>query len=148
MPKIEPEVIMAKLEFMNRYLDRLEEFSNISLTDYLESLNTQSLVERFLQLIAETGNDTNRHILKGLGRQQPKQNRDTPIAIAQTGVIDHDLASRLSRSIGLRNVIVHLYDEIDPTVVHGAIQKTLRDYSMYQVQITNYLDLLEKNNGG
>ena len=50
MPKIEPEVIMAKLEFVNRYLDRLEEFSNISLTDYLESLNTQSLVERFLQL--------------------------------------------------------------------------------------------------
>ncbi|BBC27099.1 type VII toxin-antitoxin system HepT family RNase toxin [Pseudanabaena sp. ABRG5-3] len=146
MPKIEPEVIAAKLEFMNRYLDRLEEFSNIALTDYLESPNTQSLVERFLQLIAETGNDANRHILKGLGREQPKQNRDTPIAIAQAGVIDHDLAGRLSQSIGLRNMIVHLYDEIDPTVVHGAISKTLRDYSMYQVQINNYLDLLEKNN--
>jgi len=27
MPKIEPEVVAAKLEFMNRYLDRLETFS-------------------------------------------------------------------------------------------------------------------------
>lgn len=96
MPKIEPEVVAAKLEFMNRYLDRLEAFSNISLPDYLESVDTQTLVERFLQLIAEAGNDTNRHILKGLGRLQPKQNRDTPIAIAQAGVIDHDLARRLS----------------------------------------------------
>jgi uncharacterized protein YutE (UPF0331/DUF86 family) len=146
MPKIEPELISAKLEFMNRYLDRLEAFSSIPLENYLESLDTQSLVERFLQLIAETGNDANRHILKGLGREQPRQNRDTPIAIAEADVIDHDLARRLSQSIGLRNVIVHLYDEIDPTIVHGAILKTLRDYSMYQVQINNYLDLLGKNN--
>lgn len=148
MPRIEPEVVSAKLEFMNRYLDRLEAYSSISLEDYLNSPDTQTLVERFLQLIAETGNDANRHILKGLGREQPTTNRDTPIAIAQAGVIDRDLARRLSQSIGLRNVIVHLYDEIDPTVVHGAISKTLRDYSMYQVQINSYLDLLEKNNGG
>lgn len=146
MPRIEPEVVSAKLEFMNRYLDRLEAYSSISLEDYLNSPDTQTLVERFLQLIAETGNDANRHILKGLGREQPTTNRDTPIAIAQAGVIDRDLARRLSQSIGLRNVIVHLYDEIDPTVVHGAISKTLRDYSMYQVQINHYLDLLEKNN--
>ncbi len=60
--------------------------------------------------------------------------------------IDFDLAGLLSRSIGLRNVIVHLYDEIDSRIVHTAIQKTLRDYSIYQVQINNYLDLLEKSN--
>jgi uncharacterized protein YutE (UPF0331/DUF86 family) len=48
----------------------------------------------------------------------------------------------MSASIRLRNVLVHLYDEIDPEIVHGAIAMTIADYAQYQRQILNYLDSL------
>lgn len=58
-----------------------------------------------------------------------------------------ELAEQLAPSGSLRNRLVHMYEEIDPVKVHEAIQKALQVYRIYQRQVTNYLDLLEVENG-
>lgn len=49
----------------------------------------------------------------------------------------------------MRNLLVHLYEIIEPIFVHfhSAIKETLRDYPLYQRQILNYLDTLENDEG-
>lgn len=43
----------------------------------------------------------------------------------------------------MRNLLVHLYEIIEPKFVHSAIKETLNDYPLYQRQLLNYLDSLE-----
>ncbi|AFY75032.1 hypothetical protein Syn7502_03138 [Synechococcus sp. PCC 7502] len=145
MSRVNPAIVMAKLAYMKQYLLDLIRFKDISLEDYLNSDN-HYVVERLLQLIADVQTDVNRHLIKGLGGVQPRENAETAIVINSLGVIEIGLAQKMSASIGLRNVIVHLYDELNPEIVHGAISKTITDYAQYQRQILNYLDALEKNN--
>ena len=145
MSQINPAIVTAKFAYMKQYLQDLIRFRDISLEDYLNSHN-RYVVERLLQLIADMQTNVNRHLIKGLGGSQPKENAETPILLGILGVIKTDLAKKMSASISLRNVIVHLYDEINPEIVHGAIAMTIADYAQYQRQILNYLDALEKNN--
>jgi len=146
MSQVNAAIVTAKFAYMKQYLEDLIRFRDISLDDYLNSGNHYG-AERLLQLIADVQTDVNRHLIKGLGGTQPKENAETPILLGILGVIKTDLALRMSASIGLRNVLVHLYDEINPEIVHGAIARTIADYAQYQRQILNYLDTLEKNNG-
>jgi uncharacterized protein YutE (UPF0331/DUF86 family) len=142
MRRINPAIVHAKFTFMNRYLKDLTRFRGMPLEEYLES-DKHYVVERLLQLIADVQTDVNRHLIKGLNGTQPKENAETPIAVSTLGVIEISLAKEMSASIGLRNVLVHLYDEIDPAIVHSSIAKTIADYAQYQRQILNYLDTLE-----
>lgn len=145
MSQVNSAIVTAKFAYMKQYLEDLVRLGAISLEDYLNS-DKHYAVERLLQLIADVQTDINRHLIKGLGGVQPKENAETPMVVSSLGVMEIGLAQKMSASIGLRNVIVHLYDKINPEIVHGAIARTIADYAQYQRQILNYLDALEKNN--
>jgi len=53
---------------------------------------------------------------------------ETFIKLAQLQILDDDLALRLKESGKMRNLLVHLYEIIEPPFVSSAIKETLRDY--------------------
>ena len=55
-----------------------------------------------------------------------------------------DLARKLAPSAGLRNRLVHEYDDIDSSQVFKAISFALQQYPLYVKQINNYLISLEQ----
>lgn len=132
MTDIEPAIILNKLDFMDTYLNNLESFGSITLEEYLDDYREQLVVERLLQLIIQVALDINRHCLKRLKIEQPKENADTFRAVSKMGIITPELAENLAQSAGLRNRLVHVYEEIDPVKVHEAIQKALQYYPIYQ----------------
>jgi uncharacterized protein YutE (UPF0331/DUF86 family) len=145
MSRVNPAIVVAKFAYMNKYLRYLKEIMGIPLDEYLDSLKHYS-VQRYLQFIADWQVGVNRHLIRGLNGCQPLRNDETPIVVSNLGIIDLSLAKRLSSAISLRNVIIHLYEEIEPEGIYSAIAKTIADYAQYQRQILNYLDALEKNN--
>ncbi len=66
MSNIESEIVLARLSLIAKYYNTLEQFSNISLDDYLADFNKQLIVERLLQLIIQAAIDINYHILSRL----------------------------------------------------------------------------------
>lgn len=145
MSRVNPAIVVAKFAYMNKYLRYLKEIMGIPLDEYLDSLKHYS-VQRYLQFIADWQVGVNRHLIRGLNGCQPLRNDETPVVVSNLGIIDLSLAKRLSSAISLRNVIIHLYEEIEPESIYSAIAKTIADYAQYQRQILNYLDALEKNN--
>jgi uncharacterized protein YutE (UPF0331/DUF86 family) len=141
MSRVNPAIVIAKFAYMNKYLRYLKEIMGIPLDEYLESLKHYS-AQKYLQLIADWQIGVNRHLIRGLNGCQPQRNDETPIVIGNLGIIDISLAKRLSSAIGLRNAIVHLYEEIEPESIYSAIALTIADYAQYQRQILNYLDSL------
>jgi uncharacterized protein YutE (UPF0331/DUF86 family) len=146
MKKIEPEIVLAKLDFMTDYLDSLSAFESITLENYLSDRGKQLAIERLLQLIIQVAIDVNRYLLKRLEVQQPNSNFDLFIEVSNCGIITADLAGVLSQSGVLRNRLVHLYDELDPIKVHQAIDIILQNYPIYQRQVASFLDSWTANN--
>ena len=56
------------------------------------------------------------------------------------GILPHDLAQTIAACAGLRNRIVHEYDEIDPAKIHEALQTAARDVPQYLTRIHGYVE--------
>jgi uncharacterized protein YutE (UPF0331/DUF86 family) len=54
-----------------------------------------------------------------LGLGSPPTYGDAFRSLANVGVLDRDLAARLARAAGFRNLIVHAYAELDLSLVHA-----------------------------
>lgn len=147
MSRISPESILNKFKFMERYLNQLKKYQSISQENYVNSFDAQLAVERLIQLIVQVGIDVNFYILKQLKVKEPENSADTVFELARLGILEAELAFRLSESIRMRNLLVHLYEDIEPKIVHASIQDIFYDYPQYQEQITEYINSLEVENG-
>jgi uncharacterized protein YutE (UPF0331/DUF86 family) len=56
------------------------------------------------------------------------------------GLIDQDQSGRLKRWMGFRNVLVHLYLEIDHGRVYDAIREDLRDLEEFAARVARLLE--------
>ncbi|MBD2392681.1 DUF86 domain-containing protein [Cyanobacterium aponinum FACHB-4101] len=142
---LDERIILRKFQKQKEYLVNLKVYENLDYETFINDRVIQLAIERLLQLIAEVALDVNRYLFKSLRIKQPEENAETFIKLAQLKILDDDLALRLKESGKMRNLLVHLYEIIEPPFVHSAIKETLRDYPLYQRQILNYLDTLENN---
>ena len=57
-------------------------------------------------------------------------------------VLEEEFAYDIAPSTGLRNRLVHEYEEIDDKIVYNSIDKTVSYYKKYIKEIYNYINNL------
>ena len=69
-------------------------------------------IERILELLIMTASDVIFHILSVQGEAVPISYRTAFLRAGEMGIISKDLSKSLALSAGLRNILVHEYEEI------------------------------------
>jgi uncharacterized protein YutE (UPF0331/DUF86 family) len=147
MSNIDTEIILVRLQLINKYYNTLEEFNSTSLDEFLNDFRQQLVVERLLQLMTQAAIDINNHILSKLNPGKSETNFNSFISLGKYSVITVELARQIAPSSGLRNRLVHEYDEIDPTEVFKSISLALQQYPLYVRQVSSYLNSLSQEDG-
>lgn len=137
------EFVARKLHLIAEDLERLLRFKDES----VESLRRDDLklaaVERFLERIVMRAIDVNEHLLSelasGEGRTSRLTYRDTFLLLAGLGVYPQEFGERIARSAGLRNILVHDYNDADRTIVVRSIRSCLQDYHRYLEYVRDFL---------
>jgi uncharacterized protein YutE (UPF0331/DUF86 family) len=139
MSGLDRAILNRKLQKVVKYLVALNSFASLDQQSYLNDFNQQLIVERLLHLIVEAAADLNSYLLVRSGQTPPETYFNSFTEAGRQGIIAQDLAQQLAPSAGLRNRLVHEYDEIDPIIVFQAIPFALELYPRYVVQIQRYL---------
>ncbi|MBD2503787.1 type VII toxin-antitoxin system HepT family RNase toxin [Anabaena azotica] len=147
MSNIDSEIVLVRLRLITKYYNTLEKFRSISLDEFLNDFEKQLVVERLLQLMTQAAIDINEHILSKLNPGNCVTNFEGFIELSKYQVITPELARQIAPSSGLRNRLVHEYDEIDPQQVFKAISFALQQYPLYVRQVNSYLISLNQKNG-
>lgn len=150
--EFDPITVGHKLEEMGRRLRRLKRYQDLTLEQYLQDEDLQSITERLLEQVIQAALDINRAFLKriaGITSEQAKAltNAQTFILAGQYGLISPTLGSQMEKSGGFRNVLAHLYDDILPGKVYEALKSALIDYPQYLAEVESYLNSLEQEDG-
>ena len=125
------ELITRKKAMILEDLGKLKSFEKLSLKEYLNDFGIQLQVERLLERIIGRLLDINIHVLKEKKNLIPKDYRSSFLKMGQYGYADNDLARGLTKSVGLRNVLAHDYDEIDAKKVYESIKMGLNEVPRY-----------------
>jgi len=133
-------VICKKLGILVKYYKEFTHLTNELTNDvYLKDLVIRRAVEREIQLIVECATDINNMILKKLKRNPSRDYFNSFIDLAEAEVLDMDFALIIAPSTGLRNILVHEYQEINDAIVYNSIQHVLEYYLQYIKRISEYL---------
>lgn len=106
---IDAEVVRRRLGRLQRCLRRLER-----LTPGLSDDDALDIAERNLQVAIQACIDIASHVLASNGESVPDTYGELFTALSRLGWLPPELASRLRRAVGMRNVLVHDYLDIDP----------------------------------
>ncbi len=82
--------------------------------------------------------DVNYHLITESGHAPPKDYHDSFVTLGTIKILPVEFARILAVAAGLRNRIVHEYDEIDGAKLHEALQVAVK-------QIPVYLDAIRQS---
>lgn len=122
-----PDVLLRKLTYLRQLLSDLAPYRDANLEEVIAD---HYKLERLLELLVMTAGDLIFHLLAERGHT-PKTYRDAFEMAGKEGLLPTDLAQRLAEAAGMRNVLVHMYEEIDYTILHNSIAPALRDFSQF-----------------
>ena len=84
-------------------------------------------VQHYLLLVIETVLDLGSHVISSEGYEPPKSYADIFRVLRDEGVIDARLSEQLMAMARFRNVLVHLYAEVDERRVLNVLRGSLGD---------------------
>lgn len=136
---VDAEVLRERLRALDGYVSVLEAPASQPRERFIADADLHDLAERRLHLAVECMIDMANHIIATEGLRAAKTYRDAFAILSDHGVIDGSLARRLSGWAGLRNVLVHLYLDIDHGLVHEALKNELGDLTEFGARLRDWL---------
>jgi len=141
MSPLEIAVIRRKLSRIVENLTELRPLASTTIEGWRADAVRRAAAERWPQLCIDAAIDLNGHLLVGLGYPAPPDGYQSFLDLAQrTRVIDADLARSLAPSAGLRNRLVHRYDEIDDALVLEGIGEAVRLFPRYVDLVSRHVE--------
>jgi uncharacterized protein YutE (UPF0331/DUF86 family) len=137
---IDRELVTRKMVLISEDLRRLELLAAKGREAYLASEIDETLAERYLERMIGRMIDVNYHVLTESGEAPPRDYFESFLALSRIGVLAQDFAGRLAPCTGLRNRIVHAYDDLDAGRVYDALGAALADVPAYLAAIRRFLD--------
>jgi len=131
--------ICAKLDKLYVYYEELKNISIISLEEYNHNIIYRRAIERTMQLIVECATDINNMLLKVYGKKGSTDYFNSFIDISELNIIPTNFALKIAPSTGLRNILVHEYEDINDEIVYHSIGTCLVYYLEYMDLINQYL---------
>ncbi|MFZ1019505.1 MAG: HepT-like ribonuclease domain-containing protein [Minisyncoccia bacterium] len=127
------EMIFSRLPILK---DRIEN-DNQTIKDNIEM---SAVIERYFQIVVDSAISINEQIISSLGLETPDDYPGTFFIIAKSGVIPIPFSQKISGSVGLRNLVVHAYEEVKQDQMINDIRNNIYQYDEYVAYIKKFLD--------
>lgn len=128
---VDAALVTRKLLLIGGDLDPLRSIHGRGLDSYLSSRMDQAVVERLLERMVTRMIDVNYHLITAAGHPPPSDYHASFQQLGGLGVLEPGFATRIARAAGLRNRLVHDYDDLDQRLLFGALQEALEDVPAY-----------------
>lgn len=114
-------VLSRKLAKLSDKLSRISEVRPSALDEFLNDRSRRDLCAFYLAMAIEDCIDIAEHLIAARAWGAPDSYGETFRILAQKGVLTADLAGRMVQAAGMRNAILHEYDDMDWARVHAAL---------------------------
>jgi uncharacterized protein YutE (UPF0331/DUF86 family) len=129
------DVILNKATSIERCFQRiLEEYAGDDKNLFTNQTKQDAIVLN-LQRACETAIDLAMYMVNQRRLGVPQESRDAFTLLQTAGFLLPDLATRMQKMVGFRNIAVHEYTRLNLDVVHAIITKQLEDFRTFSSTI-------------
>ncbi|MBL0009951.1 MAG: DUF86 domain-containing protein [Nitrosomonas sp.] len=134
------DVIEQKLESLRRALRRVEEKCPEDAIALAKNIDAQDILTLNLTRAIQLCVDIGAHLISQTELPSPETMGETFDTLSQLGVINTELAMRLKRAVGFRNIAVHNYEAINWNIVYSIAHLNLPDFEKFARAVVGWSD--------
>jgi uncharacterized protein YutE (UPF0331/DUF86 family) len=121
-------LIEQKLESLRRCLRRIEEKCPKDVDALVKDYDAQDILTLNLTRSIQLCVDIGAHLISETEWPPPDTMGQVFDILMEAGIIDAELAGRMKKVVGFRNLAIHNYDAMNWAIVHAIAQYRLTDF--------------------
>ena len=118
---------------------QLRDHTSNGLDNFLSDAKSMNSAKYLLIVASEAALDICSHLAAKKGGRSPEDYADCMSILAELGILDRDLQTRMSKMARFRNLLVHLYWRVDDREVFRVASEHLGDFEEYLQSVGRYL---------
>ena len=136
--------IVARLSVIVNSVNALKDLQKLTYDEFAVDHILHASAERHFQVAIQAALDIGGVLLAEVSPNVPANYTDVFLQLAEAGVLPLDFAQKIVGMAKFRNVLVHLYVEVDLHKVYYYLQNDLEDFELYMRYVSEYLTGLDK----
>lgn len=130
---------LSNLRELEESLKDWERYQRYSLEDLKKDRDKRNMILHAMLVSIQSAIDIASHLISQNGLKRPATYRETFDLLGQAGMISEELAGELSDLAGFRNVLVHIYWDLDLDVIYSVLQNDLKTLRRFRDEIKEFL---------
>ena len=122
------DVLLNKCEIVERCLKRIQEDYEGHESELSDDFMRQDAILLNIQRLCEASIDLAMHVVRVRALGLPRESRGAFELLKSKQLMDAELADKMMKMVGFRNLAVHNYQSIDLEIVHAIINQHLNDF--------------------
>ena len=139
---VDRDLVLAKVESLERCLSRIEDVRSPDRPE-LRPLDVQDITVLNLQRAVQAMIDLAAHAVASEHLGLPDSLGASFTLLERAGLLDSELAERMRKMTGFRNVAIHEYRRLDPAVLESIVRERLPDLRAFARRILVRFGLAE-----
>lgn len=141
MTSFSKEKILEKLEKFKESLNYLYQLQKEAENEktFLSDFHLFGNTERYLQLSIQAIIDISHLIIIDLGLDRPEDHYEAISILFRNKIVSEELAEKVTKMIGLRNILVHEYGKIDRKKIYEILKNQIEDLEEFKKQIIEFI---------
>jgi uncharacterized protein YutE (UPF0331/DUF86 family)/predicted nucleotidyltransferase len=139
-PMLDRPRIMQKIDYIrNTCQPALRQLTTLPTDRFTTDPIALGAAKYYLQTGIEVMLDMANHIVSRQGLGTFETHARTFEVLVEHGIVQREYLETYQQMIGLRNRLVHVYETIDPAILHGVVTETLEDFDAFIADVTRLL---------
>ena len=130
--------LASRISRLKRAIFRLKKYTSMSLETLLEEDIIPAL-EREVQVAIQALLDIGEYIIAESGWESPQTYRDIAKILLVHEVLNVDEFNTLAQLAGLRNILVHVYTELDEEKIYSFAKELIEDAESLLTEMPRYV---------
>lgn len=132
--------VLKKLNQLQDYIDELKDLlDKNSNKAILSNSGKMHIAARLLQLISDIMVDINQHFIKELNLKMVEDFQSTFYTLGDNNILQKKFAIKIAPVVGIRNRLVHRYEELDKKIFVEKLRDNYKDFYKYIKLINKYI---------
>jgi uncharacterized protein YutE (UPF0331/DUF86 family) len=137
---VDQDKIEGLIRLLRQYTTYLRQLASLTLDEFLEDPHAIGSARYYLTVTVEACLDIAGHLIASEGMRAPRDYKDTFRVLNEAGILPDDLATTMQSLAGLRNLLIHVYWNVDDRMIHESLRSELGDFEAFVAQVMDFLD--------
>ncbi len=136
---VDRDKVEGLIRHLRQYVAYLHDLASLTKAEFLADPHAIGSARYYLTVAIEACLDIAGHLIASEGLRAPHDYKDTFSVLNEAGILPDDITTTMRSLAGLRNLLVHVYWDVDDAMIHESLRSELGDFESFVAHTLGFL---------